>query len=457
MDANAPPPGISAGSVSLRQRASAVTALAWTAPAGAPHPWLASAHAGGEVDIFSYDMNELLPGATISFGSPSAALALAWDPHRQHVLVTGASDQTVRGWNVTLPKYAHPDAQAPLLLAADDGSEAAATSVDGEEPAQEAAVGQASNDQESTSVRPDPATGDAAARSAPAAASTDPAVGEAKGSAASGTSPGAAATEVGSGHAAPSEQPAAELQHPQCASSDSAEALAREPSATGLGTRAEVSTAEASTKQPDSQQPSGTAAGAVAVGELPAQPAADVSPEQQDTTENTVSRPVDLAEVAAIRSGRAAPPAKSPMRAAASLGVGSVVGRLRREEAADDKAAATDPLAATADGGVSGGPADGVEGHTADTVREPGGRDEAAGSLEESATQSAADSGKECGGGAQTEAADVSTSIAVDTITGRIPAAEALPREGARPTPGVMLPLHPLFSGHTISFNLPSM
>jgi len=565
VDATAPPPGISAGSIWLRQRGSAVTALAWTAPAQAPHRWLAAAHAGGEVDIFTYDMKDLLPGATISFRSPSAALALAWNPHRPHVLVTGASDQTVRGWNVTLPKYAHPDAVAPLLLAADhgsgaaatlvdddpaldasenssireqvsaspaaltssehaapapasaaagdsaacraeapvdgttlsvpseasatglrsaqtarnaqaaaemqdahvdarvplfpaadDGSEAAATSAD-DEPAQEAAGGQMSDAQENTSAKPLSATGDAGAVSA-IAASASHATGQAEGGAASGAPIKAAATDMRFAQAALDEQPAAELQHTQPALCNAAEAPPREPLASDSDALVEVSTAEASPQQQDSQQSTDTAAGAVAAGELPAQTASNVSPEQQDAVEVMVSRPVDLAEVAAIRRGRAAPPAKSPMRAAASLSVGSLVGRLRREEATDDMAATTDPSATTDGGDVGVGCeiAGGVSGHATDTVGEPGGRIDAAGRIEDSAIQSAAEPGSERSFRDQTQEAEVSTRPASNSAAESVPAAEPLPREGARPTHGAVLPLQPLYPRHAASCNVPS-
>jgi len=455
VDAVEPPPGISAGSTWLRHRASTVAALAWTAPARAPCPWLAAAHAGGEVDIFMYDMHELLPGATISFRSPSAALALAWNPHRPHVLITGASDQTVRGWNVTLPKYAHPDAQAPLLLAADDGSEGAATSADNDEPAREAAGGQVSDDQESSSARPLAATEDAAAVSS-AAAPAHSAMGQSEGGAASGVPTEAAARDGRSAQAALDEQRPAELHHKQSVLRDAAEAPPRELLATDPDARSEGSIAEGSTQQQDSRQVGDTAARSVAIGQLQAEPAADMSPEQQDALEVIVSRPVDLAEVAAIRRGRsAAPPAKSPMRAAASLSVGSLVSRLRGVEATDDTAAATDRLA-TNSGTVGSEPAGGVAGHTTDSVRKAGCRHGAAGRINESATESAARPGSEGGGENQTESAEVSTSTATDSASGTVPAAEALPREGARPAHGVNLPLHPSCPRHKPSCNVPN-
>ena len=445
VDAIAPPPDISAGSTWLRQRTSSVTALAWTAPVQAAHPWLAAAHAGGEVDIFTYDLHELRPAATIGFRHPSAALALAWNPWRPHVLVTGASDQTVRGWNVALPKYAHPGAETPLLPAPDDDAAAAATTA-GDEP--DAAGNQASDEQIEASAVPltTSAVAAAAAAAAAVAASASSALAEpaadqaeAGGGGTTSTVPGGpVATDMRSAQAVIDTQAAAELQ-------DSAPvlqytALPPDLSATDTGALDGAGIAKASTRQQDSAQPSDTAA-AAGERQLPAQSAADMSEEQPDTVESMVSRPVDLAEVAAIRRGNTAPPAKSTMRSAASLGIGSLVGRLRRETEPNDTEVANDN-SAPSDGSVASKPAGGIVGKVADIVQTNGG-DDAPERTEARDSESAAEQGREHAEH-YINAAEASTSAAADDGAVNVAAAEILPRGGARPTPGAASLMHPV-------------
>ena len=402
--------------------------------AEAPHPWLAAAHAGGEIDIYVYDMQELLPGATISFRSPAAALALAWNPWRPHVLITGASDQTVRGWNVGLPKYAHPDAPAPLLPAPEDSPEHAASAED-DETTPEAADSQVADEQASPSVKPYPATKDAeAAAASTPVASADTAAKQSTArddGAASAASAEPAAMDMRSAQAALDMTAAAELRDMANSSQGAAGALPPEVSARHTGAVMEDSTAEPSAQPQDSQQPSDTAP-AAAVQALLQQSAAPTPPEQQDTAEVMISRPVDLAEVAAIRRGK---PAKSPMRAAASLSVGSLVGRLRREGDTDDMAVATGPLPTTS-GSVSGEPVVDDATDAADTARKPGSSDNAVAQTEESLGVATAGQGSRRGKDI-TDAAEASTTAAPDGSAGSGVAAEAAPREGARPIHGV--------------------
>ena len=100
-----------------------------------------------------------------------------------------------------------------------------------------------------------------------------------------------------------------------------------------------------------------------------------------------VSRPVDLAEVAAIRGDVAS---KSPMRAAASPSVGSLLSRLRLEEhrdtAADAEPAAPKGRDVTRPGVAS------ISSPAEDDVPQPRGDDSAAARVEQSAVMGAASS-----------------------------------------------------------------
>jgi hypothetical protein len=121
----------------------------------------------------------------------------------------------------------------------------------------------------------------------------------------------------------------------QAAAQDSASAAAEQPaSAAGVA---------ASVQHQGSTQHDAFLDAALASG--PAQSTAERLPESP--RDELVSRPVDPAEVAAIRGGVALP-AKSPTRAAASLGVGSTVSRMRDDEqgqhADADSADQADPV-----------------------------------------------------------------------------------------------------------------
>ena len=369
-----------------RQRSSPVTALAWTA--ATPDPWLAAAHAGGEVDVFvlrSGCHGMQAPAATITMRNPSTALALAWNPWAPHVLMTGSSDQTVRGWDVTHRKHANPEAQAPLVPFA----EAASAELIEEDSSQQMDT---SRDSAPATVlaeqmsAPQAAAADASAASAPAsaaaAATASATAGAAGGSAAVSpalSAPGVPAlVDVRAAQAALDVSTAAELQRPPHEAQGAASAApatphlseraADSPDCTTLQAAARGS-ASAAADEPVSMavvvplkqqrtEHEGDLDAAAASG--PAQSTAEQLPELPQRQDDLVSRPVDPAEVAAIRGG-VAQASKSPLRAAASLGVGSTVSHLQNDEQGQHVAGSAHQ-AASGDGAARPAPADASRG-----------------------------------------------------------------------------------------------
>ena len=326
-------------------RETPVTALAWTT--AARDPWLAVAHAGGEVDILVYRggrHDEPMPAATITIRHPSAALALVWDLRAPHVLITGASDQTVRCWDVTLRKHAHPDAEVPLVPFAGVGREEAQLETPDFQPLDTTAdstVAMASMEQAPASR--------VVAADAPAAAAVSDAAHPAAGTsvlslragmhAAQAVLDTSAALELqrlpqstGDAAAAPSGMSCHD-QSAMTADSNGGSTGPMKP-AHGLGSAVSDKSSQAESVVTSAPRPGDTEPNSVtdaAQASLSAQLTTDQLPQSSPSEPELVSRPVDLSEVAAIR-GDAFRPAKSPMRTAASLSVGSTVDRLRQDD-----------------------------------------------------------------------------------------------------------------------------